>query len=86
MGKLFDYLTEPRPSTIFKDEIGKMIVGDYENPDLKNINRKIRKLEMDLTFAKRKPNVTQKELNNLERKLNDKLSEREALFHACEEK
>lgn len=70
-----------------------MILGEYEkeldeyqNPDLRKVNREIRKLEMHLTFAKRKPNVTQKELDSLERKLNDKLSEREVLLHACEEK
>lgn len=84
MGHLFDYLTKPSPSKIFKDELGKMIAEDhteYLDPQLKKINREIRKAEMHLKFAKSKPNVTKTELDNLERKLNEKLSEREALLH-----
>lgn len=93
MGKLFDYLTKPSPSAIFREEIGKAIASTYEkepaeyqNPDLRKVNREIRKIEMHLIFAKRKPNVTQKELDSLNRKLKDKLSEREALLHAREKK
>lgn len=91
MGKLFDYLTKPSPSAIFREDVGRDIASmykeepnEYHNPDLRKINREIRKIEMHLTFAKRKPNVSQSELDNLNRKLQSKLSEREAILRACE--